>query len=377
MYEPFISVVVPVYNREQLVAACIESILNQTYKNFELIIVDDGSTDKSYEICKKYQSADKRISIIKQKNSGVSIARNQGIENAKGEYICFVDSDDTVSPDILKSYTEQLQTKAYDLIVCGFYNATQNHKVEYYELPDREINNLKDFWNNFGNLLHINLLRSPVNKLYKKSILNENKIRFDANTQIGEDALFNKNYYFYINSIYVLNKPLYNVLLHNSSNRLSNQFHESFFETQNQLFRGYVDLLIKNNVFCEHNKYVLSCQYTDLLWKGFRDELNAKRKLSFYSVQKEIINELLPITEKEHYCFAKIGQAIISNNPNTIKLYSIYKCKAKMLWSIYHIKERKSIFQKLSFLCKYCVWFLLYIPEIIIRLPLRIKCEVV
>ena len=91
-----ISIIVPIYNSERFIADCIESLINQTYQNIEIILIDDGSSDNSYEICKKYQSLDSRIILISQVNSGVSIARNKGIKVATGQHIMFVDSDDYV-----------------------------------------------------------------------------------------------------------------------------------------------------------------------------------------------------------------------------------------------------------------------------------------
>ena len=97
---PLISIIVPVYNVEKYLSRCIESILSQSYKNLELILVDDGSTDLSYEICKKYKAEDNRVIITNQKNAGSSVARNTGLSYAKGEFIGFVDSDDWVLPNM-------------------------------------------------------------------------------------------------------------------------------------------------------------------------------------------------------------------------------------------------------------------------------------
>ena len=98
-----ISVIVPIYNAELYLEQCLESIKNQTYKNFEVIMIDDGSTDKSQEICKKFSNSDKRFKLICQKNSGVSAARNKGISEATGKYIYFCDSDDFCNIDIFDS----------------------------------------------------------------------------------------------------------------------------------------------------------------------------------------------------------------------------------------------------------------------------------
>lgn len=99
---PDVSVIVPVYNAEKTIIRCVESICKQSYRNIEIILIDDGSSDKSYEICEKLSCQDSRIHVYRQKNKGVSSARNNGINQAKGNYICFVDSDDWVDPDYVE-----------------------------------------------------------------------------------------------------------------------------------------------------------------------------------------------------------------------------------------------------------------------------------
>ena len=99
MRNSIISVIIPVYNVEKYLSRCIESVLNQTYRNLEIIIVDDGSTDDSLNICRRYEKKDKRIKVIHQDNGGLSSARNKGLMNSTGEYISFVDSDDWLHPD--------------------------------------------------------------------------------------------------------------------------------------------------------------------------------------------------------------------------------------------------------------------------------------
>lgn len=129
-----ISVIVPVYNTEKYVGKCIESILNQSYQNFELIIVDDGSKDKSLSVCIEY-SEDPRIKIISQKNQGVSMARNTGLDNANGDYVVFVDSDDEILPDMLSQMIKVSKKYNADLIMCGVitHNGLCGRKKIHYE----------------------------------------------------------------------------------------------------------------------------------------------------------------------------------------------------------------------------------------------------
>ena len=123
-----LSVVLPVYNVESYVSKCIDSILNQTFKDFELIIIDDGSTDSSSAICEHYKNIDSRIQLIKQKNQGLSAARNHGIQLAQGEFISFIDSDDwidsTMYADLLSLITSDV-----DIVVCGHRVVTESGEI--------------------------------------------------------------------------------------------------------------------------------------------------------------------------------------------------------------------------------------------------------
>ena len=126
MAEKLISVVVPVFNAEKYVNRCIDSILNQTYENLEVILVNDGSVDGSVKICEKWQKLDNRVKLITQENAGVSAARNTGIENATGDYIAFVDNDDWLRPEMFKNLVKQAQKDNADLTFCKFIKNKQN-----------------------------------------------------------------------------------------------------------------------------------------------------------------------------------------------------------------------------------------------------------
>ena len=115
-----ISIIIPVYNAEKYLGKCLDSILNQTYSDFEIIIVNDGSSDSSDSICKKYMLDEPRIQYIIQKNQGVSAARNTGIKRAKGEYLLFVDADDTIDSLMLKKMLESIEDKKSDMVYVGF-----------------------------------------------------------------------------------------------------------------------------------------------------------------------------------------------------------------------------------------------------------------
>ena len=131
-----ISVIVPVYNTEKFLNRCVDSILNQTYKDLEILLVDDGSTDKSSTICEEYASLDKRIKVIHRENGGLSAARNTGIENAKGEYFLFLDSDDEILPTMLEELLFVLEKAEADIAVCDFYQIIEGQTQDNIEVTD-------------------------------------------------------------------------------------------------------------------------------------------------------------------------------------------------------------------------------------------------
>lgn len=183
-----ISVIVPIYNAEKYLHRCIKRILAQDYTDYELLLIDDGSTDNSGTICDEYAIKDNRIRVFHKENGGVSSARNWGLDKAIGEYIMFVDSDDYMLPGMLEVMLSTLESKKADLVVCGTTETGGGYWRPIADV-DYSINQLKE---NFVSLLHTELLSPPWNKIYKKEIIGSN--RFCEDISFGEDLLFNIQY---------------------------------------------------------------------------------------------------------------------------------------------------------------------------------------
>lgn len=187
-----VSIIVPVYNAEQYIENCINSILAQNFKDFELILVDDGSTDLSGEICDRFALNDKRVRVLHLSNAGVSSARNAGIEHSAGDFIMFCDSDDYVSPD----WMEKLYNRAInapDCLALGGYTIhdlrgkTGRHELITY---DKESCNKADFFE-----VCLKLLFYVVwNKIFNAEIIKKNNLRFNSDISLGEDLLFCLDY---------------------------------------------------------------------------------------------------------------------------------------------------------------------------------------
>lgn len=210
--EDLISVIIPIYKVEKYLNKCIESVINQTYANLEIILVNDGSPDNSGKICEQYALIDKRIKVIHKENGGVSSARNIGLDNANGQYVTFIDADDFVENNYCESLINTLKSKNVDCVACG-YNRVYNNRVEsIIEKEEYALNNIQFLENIFFVQKGLGFCHM---KLWKKSCINN--IRFEESLTVGEDALFNMMVSRNMEKFYMLNKPLYNYRFNDAS----------------------------------------------------------------------------------------------------------------------------------------------------------------
>lgn len=202
-----ISVVIPVFNAEKYLKKCVESIENQTYKAFEIILVDDGSTDNSGKMCDELKQSNGNISVIHQKNSGASSARNAGIESASGEYVVFCDSDDYIDAEMLRKLTEAKKSHPSKLVLCGIEKITSSGRKSCLLEGEKLLEvSKKDFFA----VQKAQLFNAPVNKLFERDILIKKNIRFNPSVALGEDLIFNADYVMATGQDFVVvNEPLY------------------------------------------------------------------------------------------------------------------------------------------------------------------------
>ncbi len=183
-----VSIIIPIYNAEIYLKKCFESIILQTYKNFEVLLINDGSTDKSGLVCDSYVQKDKRFKVFHNVNTGVSYSRNYGIKKALGKYILFIDSDDTIKKNYVEELVKCIDDET-DLCICSI-----NDVYEKYCKPRVISKKLSGkFYNDYYIL--ISLLKVPFAKIYKKEIIDKNNILFPINISRGEDQIFNFCYY--------------------------------------------------------------------------------------------------------------------------------------------------------------------------------------
>lgn len=173
--EPLISIIIPVYNVEKYVGKCLDSIINQTYRNLEIIVVDDGSTDGCNNICKTYVEKDKRIKLIQQKNSGLSSARNIGIKNAHGKYVGFVDSDDWIEREMYQTLYENITVHNADISICGIKKVNNEHENIKLRRPKIIEYTQTEYIKKFFKIKSQDCEYYAWNKLYKKELLDNSQ----------------------------------------------------------------------------------------------------------------------------------------------------------------------------------------------------------
>ncbi|MFE4238720.1 glycosyltransferase family 2 protein [Peribacillus butanolivorans] len=283
-----VSIIVPVYNSEKHLIDCVNSILNQSYKNIEVLLVNDGSTDNSGSICEDFAEKDCRVKAIHQKNSGPSVARNTGIKAARGDYIQFVDSDDYIESSMTKKLMEAMNENV-QLVICGYKSINNNNVFTGGHIPSIEgVYQIYQFLQSFGELYKNNFINSPWNKLYVTHIIKHFNIRFIDNLNMGEDLLFNLDYIKNSNSICIIKDKLYNYL--SNDNSLTESYKKDFFENQQMLFQKVREFLLEDKNYTENNKYYIESSYTEMIINCFGNLFHKKSNLNSKSRRNLIYN---------------------------------------------------------------------------------------
>lgn len=271
-----VSIIVPVYNTEKYLVKCLDSILSQSYKNIEVIIIDDGSIDNCAKIIKDYLQKNKKIKYFKQENQGQAVARNKGIDISSGKYIQFVDSDDYIKPFMVEKMLTILREENLDFInsLLSFDNGKRikkyKEKFSCTFLDEKDI--IKNFFNNK------NIYISPVNKLYKKEFLIKNKIEFPK-IRAYEDSLFSLKVAYYAKRTGFIQEAFYIAFEREGSTSRSISF--SKLKLQRTSLKLQKNFLIEKSLYSKGGKYYLKniiMIYFRYIYIIFDKLLNKKKK---------------------------------------------------------------------------------------------------
>ncbi|MDO4902908.1 MAG: glycosyltransferase [Limosilactobacillus sp.] len=270
--ESAISVVIPVYNVAKYFAKCIESIINQSYKNIEIILVNDGSTDNSLEICNQYAAKDDRITVVSQTNQGLSEARNTGIRIAKGPYIMFVDSDDYVPADYCKDAIENVQKFNSDVAIFGYYrvDGQKAHEHKIFDLDDGLISKemamestiLYSYaWNKIYKLSLFDEIKYPRAKYYEDSYTT-----YRLFEKAGKISFINKSNYYYVNTGESIVSNMNEKTISDQFESLYNQFEffkDSYPDVYNKSKNELIIKALRYMTFCpkSHNLSLYQSAY--------------------------------------------------------------------------------------------------------------------
>lgn len=326
METDLISVIIPVYNVEKYLDKCINSVVNQTYKNLEIILVDDGSTDNSSRICDDWAEKDNRIKVIHKENGGVSSARNAALKIISGKYFAFIDGDDYIDRDMYSALYACAASTDFDIVFCGMCGVDEEDNVlytqpmNYDEIYDNQI--LIKFFNG-------EFLFSIWNKLYKTEILASNILFFNEELGYGEDYIFNYHYIKHSKSAAAID-GIYYKYLRNRTDSATYSFSTGFFNCWKN-----TKTVMNNESDNQETCSMLLTQYTnDLLTvaKNICTRKDGNKYTDYYfEIADEIKNNYSLIMSAEN--IAKIKRLVlraIRLNPVLTKMIIslIYKLKA-------------------------------------------------
>lgn len=337
MEDYLVSIIVPIYNVEKYLHRCLDSLINQTYKNLEIILVNDESPDNSSVICEQYKSNDSRIILINKKNGGLSDSRNFGLEISQGDYILFVDSDDYIERNMVENLLNVVVSENLDIAICGYYAdfVDENeqivssrkevgilgkfHKESFFEIP--------------LDIRVVGILGYAWNKLYKRSIIERCSLRFVKDLSLVEDIVFNEKYLSNCDTIAFIDEA-YVHYMQRSRKTLGSKFYYNYYDLKK------IAITSVENILKE--------------WKKSREEVdNIKNEMNFDAI-KATVKSLSVSTnygQKEKVKYLKLlleddelKVSLQRFNPKDKKdkiiKFLLIKQQLRLLVAIYQIKEK-------------------------------------
>lgn len=289
-----ITVIVPVYNVEHYLDKCLDSVIKQTYKNIEIIVVNDGSTDSSGAICKEFAEIDHRIIYIEQENAGLSAARNTGLENMSGDYVTFVDSDDWIEQDYVETLYQKIVEYQADIAVGNYYSFNESEGMFYFHiLGDSYYEKVYDNVSIFENLYESQEMKSFAlisawGKLYKAGLFDH--LRFDIG-KLGEDGYLNQKIYLLAEKIVYIHKGIYSYRIRNNS--LSRTWTEKWMHALVDAMSERITLLANLGYPLEKHLAVYHQMLDWVLYNGPINGLSDTQSYKEFEMKKRLLNQFL------------------------------------------------------------------------------------
>lgn len=325
--EEKVSIIIPVYNTSNCLEKCIDSVIKQTYRNIQIILVDDGSTDNSGAICDTYANGYERIKVVHQNNSGVSTARNRGIEAAEGKYIMFVDSDDYIDSEMVEYAVNKIEEAHADEYISGLV-------IEYYEngkikeseekgiIAESELSR-KELLEQFEVVYSLMCVCGPCCKLYLTTVIKDNNIRFDTKMNFGEDSNFNFTYLKYVKKVYFSQKCNYHYH-REGQDSLFSRFHPDCHEVHVLVYDKMRNLMLQDKCSNEAMKR-FETMYCLSLVGGIIEYYKYRNK----TTKQQRKGQIRKVAGDYH--FRKYQTRNIDNISKMIVLNMI---KSKMYWAV-------------------------------------------
>ena len=301
-----ISIIMPVYKVEKYLPKCLESILAQTFSDFEVVLIDDGSPDGSGQIGEKYAAQDSRIKVFHKENGGVSSARNYGIGKAQGTYVAFCDSDDWVDPDWLETLYRQMREHPVDLSVCGLMKEDEAGKI-LFTVDEHRVyikNQEEALLTLFDGDGYYRYQGWVVNKLYKREILIRNRITFNEEICYSEDRLFNFFYLQHCTSAIYSTEPKYHYLIRQNSAMTSYHENRVYQEKYGSFMEAFERMLSDPSVYSPTVEKALASNYIldsiHLYIKYRKSSAGQRLRTQVNEIVKKYI-KILPARQKYEY----------------------------------------------------------------------------
>lgn len=330
-----ISVIVPVYNAANNLSRCIESILKQTYRNLEIILVNDGSTDESLEICKRYSDIDFRISVVNKNNGGVSSARNVGLKVASGDYIGFVDADDWIEPEMYNDMITMIKKYKTDICMCNYYDGSdlismdiEGNQLSQSEIFEQVIRRMISPLPHTGSQP---IMASVWRFLIKKEIIVDNNIDFNENIPYMEDTIFMITTLLSSNKLCLNKKYLYHY--ENNSDSAMRNYKSNYFNIGKQVFEKISDTMreFKKDELAKDN---MRLRYLNMCIAAIINETHENNPKNLQDILESV----------KYICNDKILRKILENLdigniefPKKINLYFLKNNNYKTIYIYYKL----------------------------------------